>query len=175
MPEYQVAFPGPSSRPDSLTSNRQVKLNFGALTSDDLIESPKYPPTAVSGLLFGSDLARSWTQGSADVESVQPNFLVQHLLNLPKLEKLQIQNAPWLTWQDVRGILWNCPRLRKVDFRQSGKLVRDQASVVSGNTANWGIPWAMKGSSRKCAATLPATLASKSLAGSARAWGSEQH
>ncbi len=101
------------SRHNMLISSRQFNLDFGALTSDDLIESPNYP----SDLVFGSDLARSWTQGSADVESVQPNFLIRHLPSLLKLEKVRIQNAPWLTGEDVQNIMWNCPRLKEVDFR----------------------------------------------------------
>ena len=77
-----------------------------------------------------------------------------------------------LTGEDVQSILWNCPRLKKVDFRDSGRLTRDQALLVSGKTAKWGIPWAMKGSRNECAAIFPARLASESLAtvssGSAR-------
>ena len=60
-------------------------------------------------------------------------------------------------------ILRNCPRLREVDFRDSGKIMRDQALIISGKTANWEIPWAVKGSRKACAATLPAALASDSV------------
>ncbi|KAL9134400.1 MAG: hypothetical protein Q9175_004411 [Cornicularia normoerica] len=141
-----------------------MPLNFAALTSDDLIESLSYPSSAISGLVFGSDLARSWTQGSADVESVRPDFLILYLTSLFKLENVQVRNAPWLTGADVQGILRNCPRVKKVDFRGSGKLMRDQALVVSGKTAKWEIHWAIKGSRKECAATLPAGLASESLA-----------
>lgn len=147
-----------------LISNRQVKLDFGALCNDDLIESPNYPSDAISGMVFGSDLARSWTQGSADVESVLPSFLVPHLTSLLKLEKVHIRNAPWLTGEDVQAILWNCPRLKKVDFRDSGKLLRDQALVVSGKRVKWEIPWAIKSSRMECAARLPAGPASEGLA-----------
>lgn len=133
---------------------RQLKLNFGGLTSDDLIESLNYPSSATSGMVFGSDIARSWTQGSADVESVQPNYLIRHFSSLLKLEKVEIRNAPWLTGEDVQEVLWNCPKLKKVDFRDSGKLMRGQALVVSGKTVKWEIPWAMKGSRKECAATF---------------------
>lgn len=142
------------SRNNLLISNRQFKLNFGSLTSDDLIESPNYSSSAISGMLFGSDLARSWTQSSADVESVQPNFLVRHLSSLHKLEKAQIRNAPWLTGEDVQEILWNCPSLKKVDFRDSGKLKGGQPSVISGKTVKWEVPWAIKGSRTECAAII---------------------
>lgn len=79
------------------------------------------------------------------------------------LEKVQIRNAPWLTGEDVLAIVCNCPRLRKVDFRGSGKIMRDQALIISGKTAEWEIPWAIKGSRKACAATLPAALASDSV------------
>lgn len=164
MSEYQVTPPGLPSRHDLLISNRRLKLNFAALTSDDLIESLSYPSSAISGLVFGSDLARSWTQGSADVESVRPDFLILYLTSLFQLENVQVRNAPWLTGADVQGILRNCPHVKKVDFRGSGKLMRDQALVVSGKTAKWEIHWAIKGSRKECAATLPAGLASESLA-----------
>ena len=157
-----------------LISNRELKLNYGALTSDELIESPNYPSSAISGIVFGSDLARSWTQRSADVDSVQPNFLIRHLPSLLKLEKVQIQYAPWLTGEDVQGILWNCSRLRKVDFRSSGKVMREQSLVV-GKTAKWEIPWAIKGSSKECAATFPARMASESLATVSRVSKREMH
>ena len=147
MSKYQAGLaPRFCASTPLLTLNRQLKLNFAALSSDDLIESLNYPSNAISGLVFGSDLARSWTQGSADVESVQPNFLITHLTSLLQLEKIQIRNAPWLTEEDVLGILQNCPRLEQVDFRDSGKLTRDQALVVSAKTAHWEIPWACKGS-----------------------------
>lgn len=147
MSKYQAGLaPKLCASTRLLTFNRRIKLNFAALASDDLIESLSYPSNAISGLVFGSDLARSWTQGSADVESVQPNFLVTHLTSLLQLEKIQIRNAPWLTEEDVQGILQSCPRLKQVDFRDSGKLTRDQALVVSAKTARWEIPWACKGS-----------------------------
>ena len=144
--------------------NRQLTLKFGALTNDDLIQSSNYPSSAISGMIFGSDLARSWTQGSADVESVPPNFLIRHLPSLFNLKKIQIQDAPWLSGEDVHFILWNCPRVSEVDFRHSGKLRIDHASVVSGKMARWAIPWAMKGSRKEFAAIITASLASDSLA-----------
>ena len=149
--------------------NRQLKLKFGALTNDDLIESSNYPSSAISGMVFGSDIARSWTQGSADVQSVPPNFLIRHLPSLLNLRKIQIQDAPWLSGEDVHFLLWNCPRVSKVDFRHSGKLRIDHALVVSRKMARWAIPWAMKGSRKECAAILPASLASESLATVSRA------
>ncbi len=158
-----------------LILNRRIKLNFACLISDDFIESPKYPSNAISGMVFGSDLARSWTQGSADVESVQPSFLIRHLTSLIKLEVIQIRNAPWLTGEDVQNILWNCPRLEKVDFRDSGTLVRDQALVVYGKAARWEIPWAIKGSRNECAATVSAELTSESLATVSRGSEREKH
>ena len=164
MSKYQVTLLGLLSRHDVLISNRQLKLNFGSLTSDDLIESPNYPSSAISGLLFGSDLARSWTQSSADVESVQPNFLIRHLSSLLKLEKVQIRNAPWLTGKGVQKILWNCPSLKNVDFRDSGKLMGGQTSVILGKTVQRKVPWAIKGSRSNVRMLFPAGLASKSLA-----------
>ena len=160
MQKDQVTLLGLASRNHLLISGREFKLTFAALTNDNLIESPSYPSSAISNLIFGSDLARSWTQGSADVELVQPNFLLQHLPGLLELEAVRIQHAPWLTGEDVQGILRSCPRLRKVDFRHSGTLPRDQAVVISGKTVKWEIPWAMKGSSKECAATILAGMAS---------------
>ena len=162
-------------RPQMLIPDRQFKLNFKALTNDDLIESLSYPPSAISGIVFGSDLAKSWTQGSADVESVQPGFLLRYLTNLPNLEMARIQNAPWLTEEDVQGILWSCPHLREVDFRHSGQLMRDQILVICGKTAKWEIPWAIKGSREECAARLPARLASESLPTISRVSGWRKH
>ena len=72
-------------------------------------------------------------------------------------------------------ILCNCPRLRKVDFRDSGKLVRDQALVISGETAKWEIPWAIKGSRKACAATFPAALASEKLVKVSKGSEEEKH
>ena len=192
MPKHKVTLLALPSRHDLLILDRQLKLKFGALRNDDLINSNNHLFNAISGLIFGSDFARldfpnpfflclsrlgdlcfprkdnadlekyhrTWTQGSADVESVQPNFLIRHLTTLLKLEKVQIRNAPWLTGEDVLEILCNCHSLREVDFRDSGKIMRDQALISSGKTAKWEIPWAIKGSRKACAATLPATLAS---------------
>ena len=160
MQKDQVALLGLASRKNLLILGRKFKLTFSALTIDDLVESSNYPSNAISNLVFGSDLARSWTQGSADVELVQPNFLIKHLPGLLKLEEVQIQHAPWLTGEDVQGILQSCPRLRKVDFRHSGKLPRDHALVISGKTVKWEIPWAMKGSRKECAAKILAGMAS---------------
>ena len=150
-------------RLEMLMSSRQFKLDFEALTSDDLIKSLRYLPSPLSGMLFSSDLARSWTQGSADVESVQPSFLIRHLTNLPNLERVRIQNAPWLTEEDVEGIVWGCPRLMDVDFRHCGRRMRDQDLLISGKAAKWEFPWAMKGSREQCAATLPTRLVSEGL------------
>ncbi len=75
----------------------------------------------------------------------------------------------------MRGILWNCPRPKKVDFRDSGTLMRDQALVVYGKAARWEIPWAMKGSRNECAATISAGLTPESLATVSKGSEREKH
>ena len=134
---------------------REFKLDFEALTNDYLIKSPNYPSSTISGMVFGSDLARSWTRSSADVVSVEPNFLIRHLPSLQRLEEIQIHNAAWLTREDVELMLWDCRRLEKVDFRHSGKLMREQAFVISGGEGKWETPWAIQGDIKECMATLP--------------------
>lgn len=135
-----IGFPSTST----LISNRRVNLHFKSILEDFVVNSAAYPATATKSMIFVSDVPRSWTQASTEVQPISADAIIQHLTTLPHLEKLDIRNAKWLSVENVKSILMDCPGLMTINFVGSGTVVKDPNRVVGGPEES--SPWAIKGS-----------------------------
>lgn len=94
-------------------------------------------------MIFESDVPRSWTQSSTEVHPIGTDAIIQHLTNLPHLEKLDIRNAKWLSTANVESILLDCPVLTTINFLGSGDGGPDETNF-----------WAIKGTRNNLAEML---------------------
>lgn len=132
-----------------LTSNRRVNLHFKSILEDFVVTSAAFPATATSSMIFVSDVPRSWTRTSTEVYPIGTDAIVQHLTNLPQLEKLDIRNAKWLSTVNVESLLFDCPILTTINFLGSGDVVDDPNYVVGGTEET--MFWAIKGTRKDVA------------------------
>jgi len=95
-------------------------------------------------MVFVSDVPRSWTKASREVQPISTDAIIQYLTNLPHLEKLDIRNAKWLSAENVKSILMDCPGLMTINFVGSGTIAEDPNRVAGGPEES--VPWAIKGS-----------------------------
>lgn len=122
----------PLSRP-CLMFHREIDLSYVSLADDyRLPPSLKYPLTAHTGLLFVSDVPKSWTWRDTDnLTKIPLHKITQDIAQLPLLEKIRIRGSYWLGAEDVKIILDDSKTLQRVDFRGSGMGI--------------GLPWAVEG------------------------------
>ncbi|KAL6720685.1 hypothetical protein ACLMJK_002610 [Lecanora helva] len=100
---------------------RKVELRIPNLDNDRLVKSlSPSPPATLSNRVFESEIGRSWTYDSRDVQPVYHDAIIAELPNLPHLEELQIRSAVWLTQDHVETILSTCPKLENINLRGSG-------------------------------------------------------
>lgn len=94
--------------------------------------SLKYPLTAYTGLLFVSDVPKSWTWRDTDsLAKISIHELAENTAQLPLLDNIRIRGSYWLCAEDVKIVLYNSKMLQRVDFRGSGMGI--------------GLPWAVEG------------------------------
>ena len=128
-----------------LTIPREVALGVNFFEKDYIIKSSAYIPTALSSMIFVSDVTRSWTHNSTEIELITSDFIIRQLPLLQYLHKIDICDASWLTTENVETILSGCPNLKDINFLGSGN------SMAT-------IPWAIRGSRMEIAEKLRVAL-----------------
>ena len=141
-----------------LTIRRQVILDINHLEKDYIIKSPAHLPTALSSVVFVSDIPRSWTHNSAEIEPVTTDSIIRQLPLLPHLETLHIRRAQWLSTKNVETILSGCLMLKHINFLGSGNIT---VAIDSGAITESSDCWAICGSKKKVAKRLRLALRSK--------------
>jgi len=104
-----------------LTVSRKVILHVDWLVADYLIQSPAYPPTALSSMIFVSEVSGQWEHDNPEIERVTNNAIITQLLNLEHLETLYILDAEWLAKSHMETILLGCPHLKDVNLNGSDR------------------------------------------------------
>lgn len=95
------------------------------LSDDYFIHSPAFVLTALTSVIFASDVPCSWTERSKDIQSIPKDSFIQVLTSMPYLQRLTIRYAAWLSTRHVQAILGSCTKLRDVNFRDSGSFTED--------------------------------------------------
>lgn len=102
------------------------KLNFSGvpLAADYSVmhtKSASYTPVAFTGLLFVSDVPKSFTWKEGDTKPLHAAVdLVDAITNLKCLTSLKIKGGLWVTRDAATTLVERCPKLEKVDFRECG-------------------------------------------------------
>ncbi|KAK3167133.1 hypothetical protein OEA41_010259 [Lepraria neglecta] len=124
----------------------QIDLHIEYLEEDFLIRSAACPPTALSDLVFVSDVPKSWTAQSADTELISTNGIIQQPMRLSYLEKATIQTSQWLSIDSIKTILCNCPRLKHLTLSDAdAKRTNSQVFVNKEIFSRDGNYWAFCG------------------------------
>ncbi|RPB02389.1 hypothetical protein L873DRAFT_1834216 [Choiromyces venosus 120613-1] len=91
-----------------------------------------YKPVAFTGLLFVSDVPKSFTWKEDDTKPLHASIdLVEAILSLKNLEKLKIKGGLWVTRDVAKRIVEKCEKLEKIDFRECG-MYKDNSWAVKG-------------------------------------------
>jgi hypothetical protein len=110
---------------------RLQKLNLSRLqlAADFLVASP----ATSKGLLFVSDVPKSWTWTSSELVAVGADEVVRWVCGLGELGALKARGCVWLTTVRVGRLMENAGEaLLKVDFRESG-MQKDARWAVRGS------------------------------------------
>ncbi|RDL38526.1 uncharacterized protein BP5553_02866 [Venustampulla echinocandica] len=100
---------------------RKLNLSRVQLAADFLVSNPLFKPTATQGLLFVSDVPKSWTWASSDLQPVYAEEVVRWVCRLVELESLNARACLWLTTVRVEKLMSSAQNsLKRVDFRESG-------------------------------------------------------
>lgn len=113
------------------------KLNFSnvPLAADYSVlrtNTSSYTPVAFTGLLFVSDVPKSFTWKEGDTKPLHVTTdLVDAIIKLKYLTQLKIKGGLWVTRDAATRLVEDCKKLQRVDFRECG--------MYKGNR------WAVKG------------------------------
>ncbi|KAI9740362.1 MAG: hypothetical protein M1834_004941 [Cirrosporium novae-zelandiae] len=100
---------------------REIDLSGLILAEDYAVQGQQcYVPASFTGLVFVSDIPKSWTWKPYEIQKVYDWAIIDKLTRLPLLEKISIRGSYWVTNDMIRKIKENCGKLRHVDFRESG-------------------------------------------------------
>ncbi|KAH8820405.1 hypothetical protein F5884DRAFT_47442 [Xylogone sp. PMI_703] len=99
---------------------RKVNLSRVQVATDFRVQHESHPPTAFTGLIFVSDVPKSWTWRANELTTVFANEIIFWLMKLEYLETLIARNSLWLTTAGVSLIMTQCQSLKYVDFTASG-------------------------------------------------------
>jgi hypothetical protein len=130
----------------SLTQTRSLDLTQLKLASDFLLCSPdpkfnsatsppttnpRHIPTTTTGLLFVSDVPKSWNWNTPDLQAIYTDFVVSHITPLDELVELKFKDTLWLSIERAQTLLDACKSLERVDFRGSS-MVNDPYWAIKG-------------------------------------------
>ncbi|CUS12518.1 unnamed protein product [Tuber aestivum] len=103
---------------------RELNLSNVQLAPDYSVRwtnTSTYRPVAFTGLLFVSDVPKSFTWKEEDTEPLHASVdLVEAILSLKCLERLGIKGGLWVTRDVARRLVEGPEKLEKVDFRECG-------------------------------------------------------
>ena len=117
MPEYKVSITRTSLwEQKCLRRERQIKLDVENFKDDYQLNSPTYPPTALSSMIFESDVPNSWTFQSAETSIVRLDMIIDRLQGLQLLEKLTIRMRAGFPITSIAGLIHCCSQITELEL-----------------------------------------------------------
>ncbi|PWW79198.1 hypothetical protein C7212DRAFT_272663 [Tuber magnatum] len=114
---------------------RELNLSNVPLAPDYSVRwtiTSTYRPVASTGLLFVSDVPKSFTWKEGDTRPLHASVdLAEAILSLKCLKRLKIKGGLWVTRDVARRIVERSEKLEKVDFRECG-MYKDICWAVEG-------------------------------------------
>jgi hypothetical protein len=118
---------------------RKVDISRLQLGSDFIVRHVEHRPTTWTGMIYVSDIQRSWTWEPQELLPIYDMYIIDQLRKLPQLETFTAYNFIPLSTLMAKNLVESCLQLKWVDFRKSGMTFEQ--------------PWKIKGS-REQAATI---------------------
>ena len=87
---------------------------------DYRLDSPTYPPTALSSMIFESDVPGSWTFRSVETSIVKFDTIIKYLHRLQLLEKLTIRTGIALPMTYIVDLISHCTQLTELELSGVG-------------------------------------------------------
>jgi hypothetical protein len=119
---------------------RKVDISRLQLGSDFIVRHIEHPPTTWTGMIYVSDIQRSWTWEPQELVPIYNMYIVDQLRKLKQLETFIAYNFISLSTIMAQNLVESCPQLKWVDFRKSGMTLEQ--------------PWKIKGSRGQVATIL---------------------
>jgi hypothetical protein len=107
-------------------------MSYLSLAADYAIAPSSKTPTAFTKLIFVSDVPKSYTWHPSEIQSISGANIAESIVKLPQLESIRIKKGTWLSTELVTILVRRCPKLEKVNFKESGMMQ--------------GMKWAIRGS-----------------------------
>jgi hypothetical protein len=100
---------------------KKLNLSRLQLAADFLVASRSFKATSSTGLLFVSDVPKSWTWTSNELVAVGADEVVRLVCQLRELGTLKARGCVWLSTVRVERLMGGAGEaLERVDFRESG-------------------------------------------------------
>ncbi len=112
---------------------------------DYRLNSPTYPPTALSSMIFESDVPASWTFGSAETSIIKFDTIIEYLPQLQFLEKLTISTGTGLSMTYIADLITHCTQLTELELSGADYKDTDLEGIYSGLvTRRYDNFWSLK-------------------------------
>jgi hypothetical protein len=99
---------------------RKVDISRLQLSSDFIVRHVEHPATTWTGMIYVSDIQRSWTWEPQELVPIYNMYIIDQLRKLKQLETFIAYNFISLSTLMAQNLVESCPQLRWVDFRKSG-------------------------------------------------------
>ncbi len=99
---------------------------------DYQLNSPTYPPTALSSMIFESDVPASWTFQSAETSITKFDTIIEHVNRLQLLEKLTIRTREGFSMTCIADLINHCTQLTELELSGVGDKNAHLEGLLSG-------------------------------------------
>ena len=116
------------------------------LENDYRLSSPAYPPTALSCMIFESDVPASWKISSVETSIIKFDTIIECMARLPLLEKFTIRTDVDFSVFYIINLITHCTKLTALEL--SGKNCRNthlEAFFSGLSTGKYANSWSLKG------------------------------
>ena len=112
---------------------------------DYQLNSPTYPPTALSSLIFESNVPTSWTFESAETSIVKLDNIIEYVNRLQLLEKLTIRTRVGFSMTCIADLITHCAQLTELELSGVGcKNVHLEELLIGLMTRSDEHSWSLK-------------------------------
>ena len=111
---------------------RKVDISRLQLGSDFIVCHVDHPPLTWTGMIYVSDIQRSWTWEPQELLPIYNMNIIDQLRKLPQLETFIAYNFIFLSTLIAQNVVESCLQLKWVDFRKSG-MTLEQPRKIKGS------------------------------------------
>ena len=146
MSEYKVSITR-TSYWEYVCSRRRRQINIEAedFERDCRLSSPAYPPTALSSMIFESDVPASWTFRSTETSIIGFGTIIECITRLQLLEKLTLRTDEFLSVLHIADLISRCTQLAELGLSGMHFEYTNLGAYFDGlRTGKYAGPWSLK-------------------------------